>query len=112
MLRSSIRPQRLHRSFHTSRFSLADGGKATDSAKQAASRAGDTASKAAANAQEYANKALEQSQKVAKIIENTSSKLLSNAGPRINGIVERIVELQKPIVYWSKVGGEVAKQGV
>jgi len=115
MLRSSFRPQRLHRSLHTSRFQLADAQqtvtKAADSAKQVSSKASDTASKAAANAQEYASKALEQSQRLAKAIGDTSGKLLSNAGPRVNGLVDRITGLQKPIVYWGKVAGEVAKQG-
>jgi F-type H+-transporting ATPase subunit g len=80
-------------------------------AKQVASKSSDPASKAAANAQEYANKALEQSQKVAKAIGDTSGKLLQNAGPTVNGIVDRVAGLQKPILYWSKVVGEVAKQG-
>lgn len=116
MLRSSLRPQRLGRSFHTSRFTFADAketaNKAADSAKQAAAKASDTASKATAQAQEYASKALEQSQKLAKAIGDTSGKLLSNAGPRVNGLVDRAAGLQKPIVYWGKVSGEVAKQGI
>ena len=116
MLRSSFRPQRLGRSFHTSRFTFAEAketaNKAADSAKQAAAKASDTASKATAQAQEYASKALEQSQKLAKAIGDTSGKLLSNAGPRVNGLVDRAVGLQKPIVYWGKVSGEVAKQGI
>jgi len=107
MLRSSLRPQTLHRSIHTSRLALADAkqsaSKAVDSTKQAAS-------KATASAQEYASKAIEQSQRFAKAISNTGEKLLSNAGPRVNGLVDRVAGLQKPIVYWSKVGGEVAKQ--
>jgi hypothetical protein len=112
MLRSAFRPQRLHRSFHTSRFSRADASKVVDSSKQAASTvSSDTSSKAAANAQEYANKALEQSQKVAQIIGSTTGKVLGNAGPRVNGIVTRFVGLQNSVVYWSKVVGEVAKQG-
>ena len=109
MLRSIFRPQRLHRPFHTSRLLQADakesGTKAKDSAKQVASRA-------SANAQEYASKAVEQSQRLAKVIGDTTGKLLQNAGPRVNGIVDRIVGLQKPIVYWGKVTGEVAKQGM
>jgi F-type H+-transporting ATPase subunit g len=116
MLRSAFRPQRLHRSIHTSRFTFADAketaNKAAQSAKQAASKASETASSAAANAQEYASKALEQSQKLAQAIGNTSGKILQSAGPRVNGIVDRVVGLQKPIVYWSKVSGEVAKQGI
>jgi hypothetical protein len=115
MLRSTFRPQRWGRSLHTSRLARADAkeasSKATDSAKQVASRASNTASNAAATAQEYAGKALEQSQKLAKAIGDTSGKLLQNAGPRVNGIVDRVVGLQKPIVYWGKVSGEVAKQG-
>lgn len=111
MLRSTFRPQRLHRSLHTTRLTRADASKATDSTKQVASKATDSASKAAANAQEYASKALEQSQKFAQVIGDTSGKLLQNAGPRVNGIVDRIAGLQKPIVYWSKVTGEIAKQG-
>ena len=115
MLRSTFRPQRWGRSLHTSRLSRADAKetatKAAGSAKQVASRASDTASKAAANAQEYAGKALEQSQKLAKAIGDTSGKLLQNAGPRVNGIVDRVAGLQKPIVYWGKVAGEVSKQG-
>ena len=115
MIRSTFRPQRWGRSLHTSRLARADGkeatNKATDSAQQVASRASDTASRAAANAQEYASKALEQSQKVARTIGDMSGKLLENAGPRVNGIVDRVVGLQKPIVYWGKVSGEVAKQG-
>jgi F-type H+-transporting ATPase subunit g len=82
--------------------------KAASSAKQSAT---DSAGKAAANAQEYANKALEQSQKFAKAIGDTSGRLLQNAGPRVNGIVDRVIALQKPIVYWARVSGEVAKQG-
>jgi F-type H+-transporting ATPase subunit g len=116
MLRSSFRPQRLGRSLHTSRFHFADAketaSKAADSARQAASKASDTASKATAQAQEYASKAIEQSQKFAKAIGDTSGKLLSNAGPRVNGLVDRAAGLQKPIVYWGKVTGEVAKQGM
>jgi hypothetical protein len=116
MLRSTVRPHSLYRPFHTSRLIRADAkesaNKAAESAKQAASKASDTSTKAAANAQEYANKALEQSQKLAKVIGDTSGKLLQNAGPRVNGIVNRLVGLQKPIVYWSKVSGEVAKQGL
>jgi len=115
MLRSTFRPQQWGRSLHTSRLARADAkeaaSKATDSAKQVASRATDTASKAAANAQEYASKALEQSQKLAKAIGDTSGKLLANAGPRVNGIVDRVAGLQKPVMYWGKVSGEVAKQG-
>jgi hypothetical protein len=45
------------------------------------------------------------------VIGNTTGKLLSNAGPRVNGLVDRVVGLQRPIVYWGKVTGEVAKQG-
>jgi F-type H+-transporting ATPase subunit g len=109
MLRSSLRPQTFCRSIHTSRLALADAkqsaSKAVDSTKQAAS-------KATATAQEYASKAIEQSQRFAKAISNTGEKLLSNAGPRVNGLVDRVAGLQKPIVYWSKVGGEVAKQGM
>ena len=116
MLRSTIRPQRLYRPFHTSRLIRADAkesaNQAAHSAKQAASKASDTASKAAVNAQEYANKALEQSQKLAKAIGGATGKLLQNAGPRVNGIVDRVAGLQKPIVYWSKVFGEVGKQGL
>jgi hypothetical protein len=74
--------------------------------------ASDSVSKASANVQEYTNKALEQSQKLAKAIGNTSGRLLQNAGPTVNGIVDRVVGLQKPIVYWGKVTGEVAKQGI
>ena len=118
MLRSTFRrPHHLpHRPFHTSRLTRADGAKetaskATESVKQVSSKASEQASNAAAHAQEYANKALEQSQKLAKAIGDTTGKLLQNAGPRVNGIVDRVVGLQKPIVYWSKVGGEVAKQG-
>ena len=105
MLRSTIRPQRLHRPFHTSRLIRAD-------ARESANKAASKAPEAAANAQEYANKALEQSQKLAKAIGDTTGKLLQNAGPRVNGIVDRVAGLQKPIVYWSKVSGEVAKQGL
>jgi F-type H+-transporting ATPase subunit g len=112
MIRSTFRSQRLHRSFHTSRFSLAEANKPVDTAKQTVSKATETASKAAASAQEYANKALEQSQKLAKAIGDTSGKLLANAGPRVNGVVDRVAGLQKPIVYWGKVSGEVAKQGM
>jgi len=116
MLRTTFRPQRLHRSIHTTRWQFADATqaatKATDSAKQMASKASDSASKATANAQEYASKALEQSQKVAKAIGNATGNILSNAGPRVSGIVDRIVGLQKPIVYWGKVAGEVSKQGI
>ena len=115
MLRSTFRPQRWGRSLHTSRVARAEAreatNKAADSAKQVASSASDAASKAAASAQEYASKALEQSQKVAKAIGDISGKLLQNAGPRVNGLVDRVVGLQKPIVYWGKVTGEVAKQG-
>ena len=106
MLRSNLRPQLLHRSFHTSRSTFAE------SAKQVPTKGSDTASKTAVNAQEYANKALEQSQKLAKIIGNMSGKLLQNAGPRVTGVVDRLVGLQKPVVYWGKVTGEVAKQGI
>jgi F-type H+-transporting ATPase subunit g len=109
MLRSSLRPQRLRRSFHTTRFSAAD---AKETASRAAESAKQTASKATASAQEYASKALEQSQKLAKAIGNTGEKLLQNAGPRVNGLVDRVAGLQKPIVYWGKVSGEVAKQGI
>ena len=109
MLRSVFRPNRLHRSLHTSRIPLAD---TKEPAVQTASKASETAKNAAANAQEYANKALQQSQKVAEAIGNTTGKLLQNAGPRINGVVDKVVGLQKPIVYWSKVTGEVAKQGI
>lgn len=116
MFRSALRPHRLHRSLHTSRLSRADGkdffGKSADLAKQVASKASDSTSKASANVQEYTNKALEQSQKLAKVIGNTSGRLLQNAGPTVNGIVDRIVGLQRPIVYWGKVAGEVAKQGM
>jgi hypothetical protein len=118
MLRSSFRPYRCGgapRSLHNSCLLRADvketANKATDSAKQVASRATGTASKATATAQEYAGKAIEQSQKLAKAIGDTSGKLLQNAGPRVNGIVDRVAGLQKPIAYWGKVSGEVAKQG-
>lgn len=109
MLRSTLRSTRLTRSFHTTRFSLAD---AKESASKAADSAKQAATKASANAQEYASKALEQSQKLAKAIGDTSGKILQNAGPRVNGLVDRVAGLQKPIVYWGKVGGEVAKQGI
>jgi hypothetical protein len=116
MFRSILRSHRLHRSLHTSRLSRADGNdlvcKSADSAKQVASKASDSASKTSANVQEYANKALEQSQKFANVIGTTSGKLLQNAGPTVNGIVDRVVALQRPIVYWGKVTGEVAKQGM
>lgn len=109
MFRSTLRSTRLTRSFHTTRFSLAD---AKESASKAADSAKQAATKASANAQEYASKALEQSQKLAKAIGDTSGKILQNAGPRVNGLVDRVAGLQKPIVYWGKVGGEVAKQGM
>jgi len=108
MLRSHFRLPRLHRSLHTTRLVQADAG---GSVQKAGAQASATASKAAASAQEYAGKALEQSQKVAQVIGNTTGKLLANAGPRVNGIVDRLVGLQKPVVYWGKVTGEVAKQG-
>jgi len=108
MLRSHFRLPRLHRSLHTTRLLQAD---TSGSAQKAGTQASATASKAAASAQEYAGKALEQSQKFAQVIGNTTGKLLANAGPRVNGIVDRIVGLQKPIVYWGKVTGQVAKQG-
>ena len=115
MFRSTIRPHHFQRTFHSTRLVRAEAEKTTqkvaNSAKQVSSKTSETASKAAANAQEYASKALEQSQKFAKVIGDTSGKLLANAGPRVNGIVDRIVGLQKPIVYWSKVTSEVAKQG-
>jgi hypothetical protein len=105
MLRSQLRVPRLHRSLHTTRAVRAD------APQKAAAQVSNTASKAASSAQEYAGKALEQSQKFAQVIGNTTGKLLSNAGPRVNGLVDRVVGLQKPIVYWGKVTGEVAKQG-
>ena len=112
MLRSTTRPQRLYRPFNSSRLIRADAKESANRAAYTTKQASDTAGKAAANAQEYANKALEQGQKLAKTIGDTSGKLLQNAGPRVNGIVNRVVGLQKPIVYWSKVSGEVAKQGL
>jgi hypothetical protein len=112
MFRPNIRSRQLGRSFHSSRWSFADvkepSGKAAGSA---VSNASATANKATATAQEYASKALEQSQKFAQSIGNVSGRLLENAGPRVNGIVNRLAALQKPIVYWSQVTGEVAKQG-
>lgn len=105
MLRSQLRVPRLHRSLHTTRAVRAD------APQKAAAQVSNTASKAASSAQEYAGKALEQSQKFAQAIGNTTGKLLSNAGPRVNGLVDRVVGLQKPFVYWGKVTGEVAKQG-
>ena len=108
MLRSTFRPQNLPRRLHTSRLVRAD---LKEPANKTLSKAADAASKAAANIQEYASKALEQSQNFAKTIGDTSGKLLQNAGPRANGIVDRAVGIQKLIFYWSKVSGEVAKQG-
>jgi hypothetical protein len=108
MLRPQFRPFHLHRFFHTTRLVQAN---ASGTVQKTVHQAPAAANKTAVSAQEYAGKALEQSQRFAQIIGNTTGKLLANAGPQVKGIVNRIVELQKPIMYWAKVSGEVAKQG-
>jgi len=111
MFRSNIRPRPLGRSFHTSRWTFADAKELSGKAAPSAVSNASSTAKATATAQEYASKAIEQSQKFAQSIGNVSGRLLENAGPRVNGIVNRIAGLQKPIVYWSQVTSEIAKQG-
>jgi hypothetical protein len=94
MFRSRVQVSGLSRSLHTSRLNFAE-----------------TPAKSNSGVANYASKALEQSQKVARTIGHTTGRLLSLAGPRVQGLVARVGGLQKPIVYWGKVGGEIAKQG-
>src|SRR5262245_57505750 len=94
MFRQTFRSQRLHRTLHSSRTLLADGKPVLESASG------------------YASKALEQSQRVAQVIGTTTGSLLQRAGPQVNGLLGRFARLQRPIVHWGRVAGEVGKQGM
>jgi hypothetical protein len=98
-----MRRHQFLRSFHTSRRLLQEAAKAPSNQSSA---------KAAANAQEYANKALERGQKFAQAVGSSGGKFISGLGSTGARFVNFISALREPTVYYARVTGEIAKQGI
>ncbi|BFZ62024.1 ATP synthase subunit G atp20 [Saitoella coloradoensis] len=69
---------------------------------KAAEAAKDTASKA----QDAAQKAQEQ----AKALGAKATAFVGSASSQASGLVGKVLSFKDPVIYWGKVGGEIAKQ--
>ena len=77
-----------------------------------AQKASSQASAAVSKGQEYAKQIGQKLQAQASAAASSGSNALGSMSGRFGTTVNRIIGLREPIVYYSKVSAEVAKQGL